>query len=705
MKKFLALLILLTLSLNTFAGIQLSSNFTVNTALPIDDRMEVATLVERDALPALRRWEGMIVYVKETEEHFALIGGLTDDFWAPVGSGKGGIAEFTPFTEYDEKDVVFHNNRIYYAKDAMESGAVFDPDDWTELAPVSQIKSEDSVDYIISPKIELPNRQLTIDEDNNKARIETGNNNLVPNPSGEFNFAGWEVPAGTTLSTDYVTDGKNSFKFDPATGTRQAYTMFTIPSGLVGKDLEFSVDVAASANLSICTIGTEGFPCAAYIGGSGVQRITVAAKPVSTTGVGIAISRPTTAATAYEHFDNVYVGIPKDAEVVTLPFKNTTRPESCGLTTSDFEGFGTVSDINLNCKRDGSKLLITGNFKTGTVQSIVAKINLKYRGSSLAVSPLAYPSISPYSSVGIFFRNAVATNNGGALLSLGSLSYITFSNPNVFGAGSYNPLTPTDGTGIAGSAEVVNINASIEIAQWSDHTNAAIVACKEGPVKCAEEYHFEVDAAGTSTSTLPVGQSFVSCSRPSTGLLDCTFTGLGLANPLKCDVSQIGQIDNFATFQFITRTTTSFRARSASVAGTLINTPMSFKCSKTGTDVNASTANIIVKNDAADIRSTEFWTGGYDYIVGKPIYKRCHRVASDITTNGATLVTWPANLNPVMATKFNADVWTFTPSYVDGSTYISTIKYYRNTGIVEASIVGTGMKVGSGTEFCMNYTK
>ena len=125
-------------AVNTFAGIQLSSNFTVNTALPIDDRMEVSTLTARDALPALRRWEGMIVYVKETETHFALIGGLTDDFWAEIGGGKGGIAEFTPDTEYEEKDVVFYNDRIYYANGTFISGPTFNPLNWTELSPVGK---------------------------------------------------------------------------------------------------------------------------------------------------------------------------------------------------------------------------------------------------------------------------------------------------------------------------------------------------------------------------------------------------------------------------------------------------------------------------------------------------------------------------------------------------------------------------------------
>lgn len=70
-------------------GIQLGSNFTLNTALPLDDRLVVPNLIARDAIPALRRYEGMIVYVRGEQTNFQLVGGILDENWTEL-SGSGG---------------------------------------------------------------------------------------------------------------------------------------------------------------------------------------------------------------------------------------------------------------------------------------------------------------------------------------------------------------------------------------------------------------------------------------------------------------------------------------------------------------------------------------------------------------------------------------------------------------------------------------
>jgi hypothetical protein len=66
-------------------GIALGSNFTVNTALPIDDRFTCADLTARDAIGALRRYEGMEVYVESEEKTFKLVGGITNSDWVVSG--------------------------------------------------------------------------------------------------------------------------------------------------------------------------------------------------------------------------------------------------------------------------------------------------------------------------------------------------------------------------------------------------------------------------------------------------------------------------------------------------------------------------------------------------------------------------------------------------------------------------------------------
>ncbi len=72
-------------------GIALAANFTVNTALPIDDRFVFADITARDALSALRRYEGMIVYVSSLDSVYLLKGGILNANWAPLKGGSGSV--------------------------------------------------------------------------------------------------------------------------------------------------------------------------------------------------------------------------------------------------------------------------------------------------------------------------------------------------------------------------------------------------------------------------------------------------------------------------------------------------------------------------------------------------------------------------------------------------------------------------------------
>lgn len=77
-------------------GIALGSNFTVNTALPLDDRSTAATIGARDAIDAGRRFEGMVVFVESAGTNYQLIGGITNANWTEFsGSGGGSGATST----------------------------------------------------------------------------------------------------------------------------------------------------------------------------------------------------------------------------------------------------------------------------------------------------------------------------------------------------------------------------------------------------------------------------------------------------------------------------------------------------------------------------------------------------------------------------------------------------------------------------------
>lgn len=70
-------------------GIGLGSQFTVNVALPLDDRLKVADITARDAIPAGVRYEGMIVYVTASVTNFQLLGGTANSNWKKLSGGGG----------------------------------------------------------------------------------------------------------------------------------------------------------------------------------------------------------------------------------------------------------------------------------------------------------------------------------------------------------------------------------------------------------------------------------------------------------------------------------------------------------------------------------------------------------------------------------------------------------------------------------------
>jgi hypothetical protein len=103
-------------------GIELTSNFDVKTALPLDSRLLVADITARDAIENLHRYEGMIVYVKDEKTNYQLVGGVTNSDWQELsgsgaGGGGGGIAlrdgpipPMKVINQYDEYVYEFEND-------------------------------------------------------------------------------------------------------------------------------------------------------------------------------------------------------------------------------------------------------------------------------------------------------------------------------------------------------------------------------------------------------------------------------------------------------------------------------------------------------------------------------------------------------------------------------------------------------------------
>lgn len=72
------------------SGILLATNFTVGSAIPLDDRDVVSNLPARNLIQSFRRYEGMKVYVVAEQKNYQLIGGITNADWVEDTAGTGG---------------------------------------------------------------------------------------------------------------------------------------------------------------------------------------------------------------------------------------------------------------------------------------------------------------------------------------------------------------------------------------------------------------------------------------------------------------------------------------------------------------------------------------------------------------------------------------------------------------------------------------
>lgn len=64
-------------------GIKLSTGFDLNSQSPLDNREVFETIAERDSLPSINLYEGLMCYVKETKENYQYVDGI----WSVFNSG------------------------------------------------------------------------------------------------------------------------------------------------------------------------------------------------------------------------------------------------------------------------------------------------------------------------------------------------------------------------------------------------------------------------------------------------------------------------------------------------------------------------------------------------------------------------------------------------------------------------------------------
>lgn len=572
--------------------------------------------------------------------------------------------------------------------------------------------------------LEVSNKQAT-KISANKYRIETGNGNMIPDPSFESGVSptpsfpvnagdiSYECSTAPSVITDPIAnDGTKVLKMDYGTGTgintKRCELYVKIPDNMIGTEVEFSFTGSIKNNSLVCIRSTQTVSpfnlqdgeCKNYYDSVADKNksYVFSIKPLYNV-VYLGFYRDSEADTTTNRearLDTIYFGKPKSDEAIVAKFDNTTGMEDCGITASDLVGFGTPTEVSFGCSRNGSRLNIMGYFISGASTATPNTIALKFRGQTLTAKTINNKrmSVGGDGAYGVTRPTAVTVlvDNGANVFRLGRQD------------STYSGITNLNGNDLISSGQSISFNATIEIAEWSYQTNAAIVACKEGPLKCTNNFEVTVDGGATTTGlNVP---NWITCANTATGIKTCTFNaGMGLANKMNClaGFGSDGSGETSAGFiQITNQTNTGVTVRTYTTAAAAGNYTVKMTCGKTGTDIYNVDSTVTPMSDMNDVKSTE-WVVGYDHIDSKPIYQRCFKFASDVTGT-ATATNWPTGLNPVKAINHYQNRFGLY-SVTEASSEVSTIYYDRSNGNLVYRTQGTGIKVGAGTKVCMEYVK
>lgn len=209
---------------------------------------------------------------------------------------------------------------------------------------------------------------------------------------------------------------------------------------------------------------------------------------------------------------------------------------SCGHTTSSFTGFGTVSNIETQCKRQGGDLLMKGKFTSGVATAVEARISLPI-WNGVQLSSEGTTRIPSIQQSGLFSANIATTAgyaNDIAALIEPSVTYFTIRTP---GSSS---LTKANGSAITGSPATPSFNVRIPISGWNN-SNIIIGEFKEvvkvlgldKQVICSAD----ILNNGTASFSSQKGNCFSSVARSTLGRVAITIDSSKLSSAPICTLS------------------------------------------------------------------------------------------------------------------------------------------------------------------------
>lgn len=443
----------------------------------------------------------------------------------------------------------------------------------TSIGGATQLGSLYSVTKLVTP-----NDQLTEVAADGEVLIETGNKNLLTNPSFDNYLSagiGWNNINGTAASDiSTVIDGARSLKV-----TLSAETI-NLSQDTERYEAQFADGVPGVASVRIKTSlsgisvcprlagVTQTSPCAT-VNSDNKWMLYKVPFVFGATSNGIAIVSSGNV-TGDVYVDDAYVGTDAgiaDVSVIT-PWQSYTPT---------FTGFGTVTCSNcMEWRQVGSNIEIRGKFVSGTSTATEARMTLPNGYTSGAI-----PSIQ------IVGTGGFSTNSGAIMPSVliePSVSYVTFG----FSQSTNAALTKQNGSGFMGAGNSFSLFASIPIANLSgstqvfasqcgancENTHTAYLDVSAGTIS-GENVDFIASVGGTSTvRTITFNSGFYS---------ETPICELDIVTNASTKYARVGGIATVSTTGI-----TNIEVINSSTAAAITNGTVKITCDKSTADYQAS---------------------------------------------------------------------------------------------------------------------
>lgn len=341
----------------------------------------------------------------------------------------------------------------------------------------------------------------------------------------------WTTNTTTTCKYRQVGENLEVEYFWTTTGAPTATALtFGFPSGFT-LDTSKTVTTSSDSNLAYGTVTDTGaniFDVVAnYNSTSGIAlRIINSSSTYASSATSVSNTVPFTWGNT--DIGNVKISIPvtqfSGASSVYTAQNADTDWQTCTFSTLAWQGLGTMTGNALECKRQGSDLIMRGSIITGVTAAAQAQLPLPvWNGSQLTVAKSAL--------AGRISRGASAANStkdetailtaGNSYMTLGIIEYAVAS----------SPFTSVNGNGAFGTGEIMVFeNLRIPITGWTQSN--VIIGTFNEVVTTPGVTKPEVFSFGFGGSSLVTACTAGTCflSQTGTAVTSVTFSSAGVYN-------------------------------------------------------------------------------------------------------------------------------------------------------------------------------